>query len=152
MNNDWQQQLSGKPLQNTPVEYFETIDSQRYLKLKNLGNSEEKLLVYGYDTSDPAATTLVSSMVTLTTIDQPEIHATRRPGFLPVVNVQEPISSTEVEKFTLSGLKSDFWDIDTPDDINIHIVVKDSDNEPSKSQIYLNLDGLNKIMMTPDTP
>ena len=69
-----------------------------------------------------------------------------------MVNVQEPISSTEVEKFTLSSLKSDFWDIDTPDDINIHIVVKDSDNEPSKSQIYLNLDGLNKIMMTPDTP
>jgi hypothetical protein len=69
MNNDWQQQLSGKPLQNTPVEYFETKDSQKYLKLKNLGNGEEKLLVYGYDTSDPAATTLVSSMVTLTTID-----------------------------------------------------------------------------------
>jgi hypothetical protein len=94
----------------------------------------------------------VSSKVTLTTIDQPAIHATRRPGFLPVVNIKEPISSTEVEKFTLTSLKTDFWEIDTPEDVNIHIVVKDSENEASKTQIYLNLDGLNKIMMTPDIP
>ena len=58
----------------------------------------------------------------------------------------------EVEKFTLDGLKLDFWDIATPEDVNIHIVVKDSDGEVSKTQVYLNLDGLNKVMITPDTP
>ena len=154
MNNDWQQQVEGVPLQNTPAQYFETIDSQKYLKLKNLGIGEEKLYVFGYDKSDPDASTfpLVSSKVTLTTIDQPAIHATRRPGFLPVVNIKEPISSTEVEKFTLTSLKTDVWEIETPEDVNIYIVVKDSENEASKTQIYLNLDGLNKIMMTPDIP
>ena len=53
LNNDWSQQLVGTPLANTPALYFETVDAFRYMKLKDLDIGEEKLYIFGWDSSDP---------------------------------------------------------------------------------------------------